>query len=437
MNDPLYLHLMRQLERCPPAPILLGYSGGVDSHVLLVLLARFVREHAGFTLHAVHVHHGLNPKADEWASHCARICSELDVPFTQKSVSINRQPRQSLEALARELRYQELAACLPEGGYLLTAHHQDDQLETLLLGLKRGSGPRGLAAMPMRQPFACGELLRPLLGISRSLIVDWAQQQRLVWIEDDSNLDTRFDRNFLRNEIVPRLQERWPGFAAMAGRSSQLCAEQEQLCEELAAQDLLAIGQDDGSLTLSALAALSPLRRQNLLRHWLRQAGVTPGYELLQRIWPELVLARQDASPELVVGAATLRRYGDQLFLVCKGQDLPSEPVPLNLFDEPASLLLGDGHELSWLGGRGVRLPAKAEAVSVRFGAPGGERLQIVGRAGSRPLKKLWQELGVPPWQRGRVPLIYYGEQLVAAVGCFVVAGFAAADEQGVCFSYK
>jgi len=360
MNDPLYLHLMRQLERCPPAPILLGYSGGVDSHVLLVLLARFVREHAGFTLHAVHVHHGLNPKADEWASHCARICSELDVPFTQKSVSINRQPRQSLEALARELRYQELAACLPEGGYLLTAHHQDDQLETLLLGLKRGSGPRGLAAMPTRQP-----------------------------------------------------------------------------CEELAAQDLVAIGQDDGSLTLSALAALSPLRRQNLLRHWLRQAGVTPGYELLQRIWPELVLARQDASPELVVGAATLRRYGDQLFLVCKEQDLPSEPVPLNLFDEPASLQLGDGHELSWLRGPGVRLPAEAEAVSVRFGARGGERLQIVGRAGSRPLKKLWQELGVPPWQRGRVPLIYYGEQLVAAVGCFVVAGFAAADEQGVCFSYK
>lgn len=437
MSDPLYLHLQQQLVLCQPAPILLGYSGGVDSHVLLVLLARFVREHAGYTLHAVHVHHGLNPKADAWASHCARICADLAVPFTLKRVSLCLQPRQSLEAVARELRYQALATSLPVGGYLLTAHHQDDQLETLLLGLKRGSGPRGLAAMPARQPFASGELLRPLLGLSRSRIVAWAQQQRLVWIEDDSNQDTRFDRNFLRSQIVPRLQARWPSFAAMAGRSSQLCAEQEQLCEELASQDLLALRQHDGSLTLSGLAALSPLRRQNLLRYWLRQAGVVPGYELLQRIWPELVLARQDATPELVVGTATLRRYGDQLFIVPEAFDLPSGPVPLNLRCGSGCLPLGDGHKLAWQSGRGVRPPAAAEVVTLRFGARGGERLQIVGRAGSRPIKKLWQELGVPPWQRGRVPLIYYGEQLVEAVGCFTVAEFAAVDEQGVCFSYK
>lgn len=438
MSDPLYLHLRQQLAHCPPAPILLGYSGGVDSHVLLSLLTRFVCEHEGFTLHAVHVHHGLNPKADAWASHCASVCAGLGVPFALQRVSINRQPRQSLEALARELRYQALAACLPDGGYLLTAHHQDDQLETLLLGLKRGAGPRGLAAMPVRQPFARGELLRPLLGLSRSRIEEWAQQQQLVWIEDDSNLDTRFDRNFLRSEIVPLLQARWPTFAAMAGRSSQLCGEQEQLCEELAAQDLLAVRQHDGSLTLSDMAALSPLRRQNLLRHWLRQAGVVPGFELLQRIWPELALARQDATPELVVGAASLRRYDNRLFMVPEAAELPSEPVPLRLDHGSGCLPLADGHALFWRQERGgVRLPSAAEAVTLRFGASGGERLQIVGRAGSRPLKKLWQELGVPPWQRGRVPLIYYGERLVQAVGCFVVAEFTPVDEQGVCFFYE
>lgn len=431
MNDELYDHLQRLLlTRCAPAPLLLGYSGGVDSHLLLCLLSRFVREEQGFTLQAVHVHHGLNPKADAWARHCEAVCGELGVPLILERLSINRAPRQSLEAVARELRYQAMRAHLRPGGYLVTAHHQDDQLETLLLALKRGSGPRGLSAMPVSQPFAEGMLLRPLLGVSRAEILTWAGAHGLRWIEDDSNQDHRFDRNYLRAEILPRLQQRWPEFAAMASRSSQLCAEQEQLCEELAHDDLERVRHDDGSLTLDQLCQLSSLRRQNLLRHWLRrELGLVPGFDLLQRIWQEVIMARPDATPELKCGTAWIRRYAHRLYLVPQMPALPLAPLPVALVGEQGELSLPTGGCLRWqLAEGGVRRPRADETVSLRFACRGGERIRVAGRHGARSLKKLWQEYEVAPWLRERVPLIYYDEQLVQAIGYFCVADFVTTE---------
>ena len=436
VTDKLYAHLQQILSLCEPAPLLLGYSGGVDSHLLLCLLNRFVREHTGFTLQAVHVHHGLNPKADSWARHCEATCAELGVPLLLERLSIHRAPRQSLEAVARDLRYQAMAAHLVSGGYLVTAHHQDDQLETLLLALKRGSGPRGLSAMQVSQPFASGVLLRPLLGISRAEILAWASSHGLQWIEDDSNQDSRFDRNYLRAEIVPRLQQRWPEFAAMASRSSQLCGEQEQLCEELAHSDLEAVCHPDGSLTLEGLCRLSTLRRQNLLRHWLRrELALVPGFDLLQRIWLEVISARPDATPELKCGTAWIRRHAHRLYLVPPLPALPTEPLAITLDGESGGFYLSDGRHLRWhRGAGGLRKPLAHETVTLRFACRGGERIRIAGRSGSRSLKKLWQECEVAPWLRERVPLIYYGEQLVQAVGYFCAAD-AVESHDGVIIS--
>ena len=433
VDDPLVdSHLAWLSAHLTPAPLLVGYSGGLDSHVLLCWLARFVARFPAFSLQAVHVHHGLNPLADAWAAHCQRVCAELGVPLIIERVAVMVARRESLEARAREARYRALAQHLPAGGYLLTAHHQDDQLETLLLALKRGSGVRGLAAMPPRQPFAQGELIRPLLDCARASLQRWAEEQGLRWIEDDSNQDERFDRNFLRAQILPRLQARWPSFGETAGRSASLCAEQEALAEELAAQDRARCERVDGSLSIAALSELSIPRRHNLLRGWLRHhSGVAPERAALLRIWPEVVEARADAAPQLVTACGQIRRFDGALYLLSENPIAQPEP---RLLSGPGPWLVGC-HRLSLdrveLGAQ-LRLPRDDEPLSLRFAVSGSLRTQPVGRVGSRPLKKLWQEYRVAPWLRDQVPLLFYGETLVAAVGLFICQAGAAEGEPGL-----
>jgi len=417
-----------------PGPLLLGYSGGLDSHVLLVLLTEFVAEYPGFSLKAVHVHHGLNARADDWAIHCQQICTALGVACEVARVAVTAGPRESLEAKAREARYAALAARLPAGGGLLTAHHQDDQLETLLLALKRGAGPRGLAAMAGRQPFAAGELVRPLLPFSRAELQAWADTRDLRWIEDDSNQDERFDRNFLRQRVLPLLLDRWPSLGTTASRSAELCGEQEALLAEIAAEDLARAQLPDGSLCLATLATFSVARRHQLLRHWLRGlTGQVPSRQQLLRLWPEVIQAQADAQPELHWAAGSLRRYQGRLYQVPPLAPLPAGNWPLTL-EQPLMLPAGLGsvtlHKVS--SGAQLRAPGEGEPVTVRFGSHGGLRVQPLGRAGSRPLKKLWQEYCVPPWQRSRWPLLFFGEQLVAAVGLFVVREYAADAGEGL-----
>ena len=433
VDDPLVeSHLAWLSAQLTPAPLVVGYSGGLDSHVLLLWLARFVARFPAFSLQAVHVHHGLNPLADGWAAHCQRVCDELGVPLIVKRVAVTAARRESLEARAREARYRALAEHLPAGGYLLTAHHQDDQLETLLLALKRGAGVRGLAAMPQRQPFAQGELIRPLLDCSRASLQHWAEEQGLCWIEDDSNQDERFDRNFLRAQILPRLQERWPSFGETACRSATLCAEQEALAEELAEQDRSSCQRPDGSLSIAAMGSLSIPRRHNLLRGWLRQlSGSVPERAALLRIWPEVVEARADASPQLVTSCGVIRRFDGSLYLLT---DAPG-PVPEpRLLEWPGTWQLGS-HTLTLARveqGAQLRVPFEEELVTLRFAVTGSLRTQPVGRAGSRPLKKLWQEYGVAPWLRDQIPLLFYGETLVAAIGLFICQAGSAEGGAGL-----
>jgi len=421
-------HLTWLAAQVPAGPLVVGYSGGMDSHVLLVWLADFVRLYPGYSLQAVHVHHGLNPNADAWADHCQCICRELDVPCVVERVTVSQSRRESLEACAREVRYQALARHLAQGGTLLTAHHQDDQLETLLLALKRGAGVRGLAAMPLRQPFATGELVRPLLDCSRARLLEWAQQHQLRWIEDDSNQDERFDRNFLRAQILPLLQERWPSFGRTASRSAELCGEQEALAAEVAAVDLIACQQADGSLLLAELARLSLPRRHNLLRYWLRRlSGAVPDRDAVLRIWSEVAMACQDANPQLKTDCGVIRRYQGALYRLADAAPVSGETLQL---DYPGVWRVGD--KLLRLTpvtqGADLRLPAADEPVSLRFAVGGSVRAQPAGRSGSRSLKKLWQEYEIAPWQRSQIPLLFYGEQVAAAVGIFVAQDFVVAE---------
>ncbi|WP_426505978.1 tRNA lysidine(34) synthetase TilS [Serratia proteamaculans] len=397
--------------------LLVAFSGGLDSSVLLHLLVGLRQQLPDLQLRAVHVHHGLSAFADQWVTHCRQQCVAWQLPLVVQHVQVDSQ-QGGIEAAARAARYSAFASTLAADETLLTAQHLDDQSETFLLALKRGSGPAGLSAMAAQTSLGDNHLLRPLLGYSRQQLEAYAQQHQLSWIEDDSNQDPRFDRNFLRLQVLPLLNQRWPHFAAATARSASLCAEQEQLLDELLAEQLHKLLDEDRALAIDGLLTCSPARRFALLRRWIALFGVTmPSREQLQRLWEEVALSREDAEPQLQLGQYQFRRFRRRFYLLPLMADLREISLSWSMDD---SLMLPDGlgELVSGEGDICLRAPQSQQKVSIRFTAQGKHR--ILGRAHSRPIKKLWQELGIPPWQRERTPLIYYDDQLIAALGIFV-----------------
>jgi tRNA(Ile)-lysidine synthase len=297
-----------------PGALCVALSGGMDSTVLLAALAE--RKSWRGRLRAVHVNHRLRPAAKVWAAHCRGLAISLDVPITVLAAKVNRARGTSLEAEARKARYEMLAAELSSNEVLLTAHHQDDQLETVFLQLLRGSGIAGLAAMPEVTSFGAGTLARPLLPMSRAALAAWAQQRDLDWVEDDSNSDERFDRNYLRTQVLPLLAARWPAAARAVSRSARHAAEAQRLLNALAQQDLnrAAVGE---ALSAKLLRVLPVDRRRNAVRVWLNERGVqAPNTARLEQIVGPVLDARIEATPQVVWPGAVVERRDD--LLVCK-----------------------------------------------------------------------------------------------------------------------
>ncbi|HRY16619.1 MAG TPA: tRNA lysidine(34) synthetase TilS, partial [Candidatus Competibacteraceae bacterium] len=424
--------------------LIVGYSGGLDSHVLLHLLATNRAYWPERTLAAVYVDHGLQIASAGWGEHCARICRELDIPFRVLRIDARPTPGESPEAAARRARYAALAAELNLGAALLTAHHRDDQAETLLLQLLRGAGPHGLAAMPTASRLGPGWLLRPLLDVDRSGLLAYALKHDLRWIEDVSNIDTDFDRNYLRHRILPLLRERWPAVARNLARSAQWCAETADWLDAGADADLARVTtQRPDTLHIPALRALGEPRQRNALRRWLRRLGLpVPDSRQLRHILHDALTAARNRQPCIRWPGGEVRRYRNTLYA------MPPPPP----HDSRQTLIwraTADGWpplELPGLGTLGLRAAVGAGLradllvgglLLVRF-RQGGERFRPVGRHHSQKLKKLLQEAGFPPWERDRLPLIYLsstptlthegGENqgLLAVVGLGIAAEAAA-----------
>ncbi len=434
--DPLLNTLLAQLKQFPPARhYRVAYSGGCDSHVLLHALAAIQDQLPTTEISALHINHGLAEEADQWAVHCAQVAAGLGVACQVVSVDGLGEAGESPEAAARRARYHVFAQSMAAGDGLLLAHHEDDQAETLLLQLFRGAGLRGLAAMPQHTAFSAGWLGRPLLGLSRRDLRDYAKAAGLSWIEDPSNQSPDFDRNFVRHDIIPDLLPRWPALSHTLARAAQHQSAASRLLDELAAADLQALqGSHAGCLSICALKMLSRERRDNLLRYWIRQQGVSmPSSAQLQRIQAEVILAREDAQPQVGWAGSVVRRYRDDLYLLPTKSEL-SKAEPLN-WDLQAELSLVDGRRLTLERRPGAGLKASLQGradVSVRF-RQGGEVCRPLGRKQTHRLKTLWQEWGVPPWQRNRVPLIYVGEEIAQVLGyCICEPWQAAADEAGM-----
>lgn len=307
--------LARLLPDFPHVSLCVGFSGGIDSTALLAALA--VRRNAQTRLRALHVDHRLHAHSRRWAAQCKALAESFEVPLQVITAKVDRSRGTSLEAQARKARYDIFRRELAAGEVLLTAHHEDDQLETVLLQLFRGAGVAGLAAMPDLARFGHGWLARPLLPLSHASLELWARARRLVWIDDETNEDERFDRNYLRHQLLPLIKARWPGAAHSVSRSARHAAEAQRLLNALALADVERAAEGE-ALSVKALRRLSPDRRRNALRFWITQRGAqAPNTSRLDELAGPLLDARPEASPKVAWSGTVVQRRADLLWLMC------------------------------------------------------------------------------------------------------------------------
>jgi tRNA(Ile)-lysidine synthase len=409
----------------PHTPLCVAFSGGVDSTALLAALAK-ARQPAT-ALRALHVDHGLHPASRRWSAHCRAVAAGFKVPLEVLPAEVSRTRGASLEAAARTARYERLAARLADGEVLVTAHHLDDQLETVLLQLLRGAGVAGLAAMPAVAAFGRGWLVRPLLPCSRAELEAWARAERLTWVEDETNLDEHLDRNYLRRRVLPLIRARWPGAALAVARSARHAAEGQELLDALARMDVERASHGR-SLAVKTLRTLPIERRRNALRFWIDRCGqLAPDTSRLDEIAGPLIDARPDANPRVAWGSTVVRREADRVsignLLAASREETPWA------WGQSLSCPLPDGSgklELTPDGRGPLDLAALPELLTVRW-RRGGERLVVRPGGPRRALKSLLQEARVPLADRQRLPLIFAGARLVAVADLWLDASVQAA----------
>ncbi|MET1113553.1 MAG: tRNA lysidine(34) synthetase TilS [Comamonas sp.] len=425
------------LRTATPLPkIAIACSGGLDSSVLLQLAHAWAREH-GIAVYAFHVHHGLSPNADSWLAHCAASAAALDVAFDHRRVAIEK-GKSGTEAAARKLRYAALGdMCRAHGvGLLLTAHHLDDQAETVLLQLLRGSGPAGLSGMDAANTAASllGNdqlvMARPLLPVARTELEAYAAAHRVSWVDDESNSDPRYARNALRHQVMPVLAQAFPGFAQRFARSAAHAQSAQRLLTELATEDLAA-SLDGDAVDVARLRTMSLDRIYNMLRHWFSTRGLSmPSTAWLAEMVTQLLEARSDAQLLVTHPDCHVRRHRDRLYLTPKLADLDGMRDP-----DDEGIFVKEGELFRWNGEAQLHFAAyggtlhferaeqgfeaewlRAQQLQIDF-RKGGERLKLAANRPTRSLKAHYQALDVPAWERTRLPIVTAADALLFAAG--------------------
>ena len=422
-----------------------GYSGGLDSHVLLHVIIELIGKKR---ITAVHVNHQLSSNSDIWQKHCEDRCLEIGVDIICKTVSIKNRGT-GIEDAARNARYSVFEKLLKKNDLLILAHHADDQIETMLFRLFRGSGIKGMSGMPISRLLGNGELFRPLLPFFRRDLESYALANQINWIEDDSNLDVSFDRNFIRHKLIPTINERWPNSSFQLNRSANIFAESDFLINILAQKDFAIVTEVSErvgwSISIDKLNGFEIIRQKNILRYWFNLHNLTlPSYAVLDNALDQMIGSKADAEPIVSWGDLQLRRFNKKLYLLPFNFDDPNYS-----FKKKKGLELLEKYSIKWDGSSQLILPDSSSLcvkrkikgglkmdfkknLEIRFRS-GGERCKPKGRSGSNTLKKLFQEYSLEPWLRNNIPLIYIDNHLAAVGDLWVCDEFCAEpDELGI-----
>ena len=403
----------------------LAYSGGVDSQVLLHLLSE-----THLDVRAVYIDHGLQVESKQWAEHCAQSCQRLNIPFQTISVNAKAASGESPEASARHARYKALATLIEDNHCLLTAQHQDDQTETFLLQLLRGAGAAGLAAMPFCDEFSHGLHMRPLLEFTQDEILAYAKQQELSWVEDPSNQDDRYDRNYLRNQIMPMLKQRWPAIDKTISGVAKQQAENKHLLEYYAAAELKRINADADSLPVDALLDFDAPHLRNILRYWIKQQNIpVPSRKILQQIMQQMFTDKEDAKSKVSWSGFEMYRHKGELIIVPVVEHDDKQTFDWDGKSDLVIESLSKKLVMQKTVGKGLAENIIGQKLRVCF-RQGGESIKPAGRKETHSLKKLFQEAAVPSWQRSRIPFIYLDDELIAVVGYWIADEYKVDKDQ-------
>ncbi|CCQ09633.1 tRNA(Ile)-lysidine synthetase [Pseudoalteromonas luteoviolacea B = ATCC 29581] len=431
-SDPLYRHVRSRLEQIlhehqPVSELCVALSGGADSMALLHMAANFAHE-INFPIRALYVHHGLSKNADQWQVHCQYACSRLNVPFKAVKVNVHEKPRHSLEAQAREARYEALTEETSKLSVVLLGQHANDQLETILLRLQRGTGLLGLGGMAASRRLVNGAVcFRPLLAVTKAQIESFITTYQIKHITDESNYDERFARNFLRNKVIPLWQTIQPGLLQSITRAAELIKAQQALLDEYTQADL-DFANDNGKLCIEKLRVMSLARQNNLLRAWLESHGqMMPSKAILDQIRCQAIHAKQDAKLDIQLAASRIKRFRNKLYCV--------KPAPILsdyrlVIDEP--LYYQQGCLMVDKDVNGICSPCDDQEVWLRFDRLH-DRIHLAHKPGSNTIKHWLKDAGIPSWERPYVPVIYYNDTPVQIIGIGYAKNLA--SEQGVSWS--
>lgn len=399
--------LLAAVSATPPAPkVWVAFSGGLDSTLLLHAAHHCFKG----DIAALHINHQLQPNASECEAHCRAVCHKLGVELVVEAVDVGAINGVGLEESARNERYRVFERWVGPGEALLMAHHGDDQAETVLFRLVRGTGMAGLAGMPKQRPLGEGFLFRPLLAFDREQLSCWATELALQWVDDPSNDDQGFDRNFLRHSILKPLKLRWPTLSQRMSHTIEACRESDQLAYRLAQLQYESCADARGAIGLAAFRDLTLAEQKNLLRWVILERGWTPpSVKHWGQALAQMVTAKEDAAPEIQGDGFSIRRYRDALYLVAEPKAVPTGTRVLS-----ASSTVEWGSYRFCLEAAGRAVTAAPE-LEVKARA-GGERIRQDQAGPSRLLKNWLQEAAVPPWQRQGLPLLWEADQ-VAGVG--------------------
>jgi len=434
--------ILARVSVCAPVSVAVAYSGGLDSAALLHLLRNHAARHPGAVKpFAFHVHHGLSPNADRWLAHCRQLCATWQIAFDARRVHVADGGGNGVEEAARLRRYAALGEMCRLHGVLLllTAHHEDDQAETVMLQLLRGAGVAGLSGMERANhaPDLLGDpqllMGRPLLGLARADLEAYVGHHAVPYVEDESNLDPRYARNALRHRVMPVLTQCFPGFQQRFTRTAQHARTAQRLLDELASRDL-ATCLDGDSLDVRKLRQLDTDRIDNLLRHWLAVRGIRmPSTSWLEELRTQLLEAKRDAQLCVTHADCCVRRHRDRVFLTPRMESPVPQPSAFRWQGEPELRWPQFGGTLHFdVGGQGVDATwLRTQPLTIRLRS-GGERLKLAANRPTRTLKQHYQALGVPAWERVRLPLVFAGPHLLFAAGIGMDAHAVEPVEQGV-----
>lgn len=400
--------------------ILIGFSGGLDSTVLLHILTNIRKKiRQNLKIRAIYINHKLQKNSYHLIKHCKKICLKWNVDFLHKSIQINQLSKFGIQAEARHKRYEMFKKHLIKNEVIVTAQHLDDQAETFILALKRGSGPSGLSCMPAYKNFANSFLIRPLLNFSKNQLFLYAKQKSLIWIEDQSNCDTKYDRNFIRLEILKKCNMRWLYFSKSINKSAKLCSEQENLISELLEDCISKITSRNGELKIKYLKKFSKIKTNAIIRRWIKHHNfLMPSYNQISKIRKNIIFSEKDSQSKIIFKNYIISHFKEKLYIFPKFKDIRNTCIEWNM---NYKIKLPDN--LGFLKktkntGTVFRTPMYNEKVTIRFMIK--EKIKIPNYNSPKTKKKIWQKFNIPPWLRNRIPLIYYNNTLIAAIGIFV-----------------